>query len=65
MFSCVSEDQLSDELKSARYDITKKLTCGKQSYTTDVNNYPVSKPIPKTTSLIQVCTGFCMRFLIY
>ena len=54
MINCVGEDQISDELKSARQDITKQLTCGKQTYTTDVNNYPVSQPIPKTTSLTQV-----------
>jgi len=53
MINCVGEDQISDELKSARKDITKQLTCGKQTYTTDVNNYPVSQPIPKTTSLTQ------------
>ena len=58
MINCVGEDKISDELKSARQDITKQLTCGKQTYTTDVNNYPVSQPIPKTTSLTQVCICF-------
>ena len=64
MINCVGEDQISDELKSARKDITKQLTCGKQTYTTDVNNYPVSQPIPKTTSLTQVCVCFYSN-LIY